>query len=123
MPCHLFISWRKDCQEPLALITDLQEPESLEALYGQRMFIKTLNRDLKSGGYDVERGKLTEAKRRTNLLIPLALAYICTVIQGTLKEIKARNLFNDLFERKPLRVAIQSFQYITKGSKNSGCLF
>jgi hypothetical protein len=126
MPCHLFLSWRKDCQEPLALITDLQEPESLEALYGERMFIETLNRDLKSGGYDVERGKLTEAKRLTNLLIPLALAYLCTVIQGNLEEIKApppplrkrrlslftkaRNLFNDLFERKPLRVVLQFFQ-------------
>ena len=90
------------------------------------MFIETLNRDLKSGGYDVERGKLTEAKRLTNLLIPLAFAYICTVIQGNLEEIKAppsalrkrrlslftkaRNLFNDLFERKPLSIVIQFFQ-------------
>jgi hypothetical protein len=126
MSCHLFICWRKDCQEPLALITDLEEPESLEALYGERMFIETLNRDLKSGGYDVERGKLTEAKRLTNLLIPVTLAYILTVIQGNLEEIKAplptlrkrrlslftkaRNLFNDLFERKPLSVVMQFFQ-------------
>jgi hypothetical protein len=126
MPCHLFLSWRKDCEEPLALITDLEEPDSLEALYGERMFIETLNRDLKSGGYDVERGKLTESKRLSNLLIPLALAYICTVIQGNLEEIKAplpslrkrrlslftkaRNLFNDLFERKPLSIVIQFFQ-------------
>jgi hypothetical protein len=126
MPCHLFLSWRKDCQEPLALITDLEEPESLEALYGERMFIETLNRDLKSGGYDVERGKLTEAKRLTNLLIPMALAYIITVIQGNLEEIKAplptlrrrrlslftkaRNLFNDLFERKPLCIVLEFFQ-------------
>lgn len=126
MPCHLFIYWRKDCQEPLALITDLEEPESLEALYGERMFIETLNRDLKSGGYDVERGKLTEAKRLTNLLIPMALAYSITVIQGNLEEIKAplptlrrrrlslftkaRNLFNDLFERKPLGIVLEFFQ-------------
>lgn len=126
MPCHLFLYWRTDCQEPLALITDLEEPESLEALYGERMFIETLNRDLKSGGYDVERGKLTESKRLTTLLIPVALAYIFTVIQGDLEEIKApppplrkrrlslftkaRNLFNDLFERKPLSVVIQFFQ-------------
>lgn len=126
MPCHLFIYWREDCQEPLALITDLQQPESLAALYGERMFIETLNRELKSGGYDVEHGKLTESKRLTNLLIPVALAYIFTVIQGHLEEIKvplpklrkrrlslftkARNLFNDVFERKPLSVVIQFFQ-------------
>jgi hypothetical protein len=126
MQCHLFIYWRHDCQEPLALLTDLQQPESLAALYGERMFIETLNRDLKSGGYDVERGKLTEAKRLTNLLIPVALAYIVTVIQGHIEEIKAplpklrkrrlslftkaRHLFNDLFERKPLCVVLQFFQ-------------
>jgi hypothetical protein len=126
MPCHLFIYWRKDCQEPLALITDLEEPESLAALYGERMFIETLNRDLKSGGYDVERGKLTEFKRLSNLLIPIALAYIMTVIQGHIEEIKApppklrkrrlsvftkaRNFFNDLFERKPLSIVLQFFQ-------------
>ncbi len=126
MPSHLFLYWREDCQEPLALITNLKEPDSLAALYGERMFIETLTRDLKSGGYDVERGKLTDPKRLTNLLLPLALAYICTVIQGDLEELKAplpplrkrrlslftkaRNLFNDLFERKPLRVVIQFFQ-------------
>ncbi len=126
MPGHLFLYWREDCQEPLALITDLEKPASLAALYGERMFIETLNRDLKSGGYDVERGKLTDPKRLTNLLLPLALAYICTVIQGDLEEIKApcpplrkrrlslftkaRNLFNDLFDRKPLRVVLRFFQ-------------
>jgi hypothetical protein len=126
MPCHLFLYWRQDCQEPLALMTDLEEPESLEALYGERMFIETLNRDLKSGGYDVERGKVTEHKRLSNLLLPVAFAYIVTVMQGHLEEIKvplprlrkrrlslftkARNLFHDLFERHPLRVVIQFFQ-------------
>jgi hypothetical protein len=113
---NLFLYWRVDCQEPLALITNIDEATALAESYRERMFMETLNRDLKSGGYDLERGKLTHAKRLTTLLIPLALAYILTIIQGDLEELqqpvpplkkrqlslfkKAKQRFADLFDRK-----------------------
>jgi hypothetical protein len=52
LQAHLFLYWREDCAEPLALMTDLTESATLPVIYHDRMFIETLNRDLKSGGYD-----------------------------------------------------------------------
>jgi hypothetical protein len=123
---HLFLYWREDCLEPLALMTDLTESAALPTIYQDRMFIETLNRDLKSGGYDLERGKLTDAKRLTTLLIPMAMAYMLTVIQGHLDDLrqahtplkkrrlslfaKARQLFQEVCDRKPLAVVTRFFQ-------------
>lgn len=124
--CHLFVYWRDDCQEPLALITDLEDATLVADSYHERMFIETLNRDLKSGGYDIERGKLTIPKRLENFLIPIAFAYILSVIQGHIEELiqpvpplqkrtlslftKARNRMIDLLERTPLSSIRQFFQ-------------
>lgn len=126
--CHLLLFWRPDCQEPLALVTNLTNPSALTTLYGERMFIETLHRDLKSGGYDLERGRLTDPKRLTNLLLPMAFAYLYTVIQGDLEELtvprspcqprrlslftKARNRFQEVFDRHPLAVVTKFFQQL-----------
>lgn len=123
---HLFLYWRTDCQEPLALITDLDEALAVDAGYHERMFIETLNRDIKSSGYDIERGRMTDAKRLENFLIPIAFAYILSVIQGHVEELKhplpplrkrrlslftqAKNRFNDLFDRTSLTTTMAFFQ-------------
>jgi hypothetical protein len=123
---HLFLYWREDCTEPLALMTDLTDAAVLPHLYRERMFIETLNRDLKSGGYDVERGKLTDPKRLANLLLPMAFAYLLTVIQGHLDDLQhptpplkkrrlslftqARKTFHDLFDRHPFERVKTFFQ-------------
>lgn len=124
--CHVVIFWRTDCREPLALITDREDATGSLDSYHDRMFIETLNRDLKSSGYDLERGKMTAPKRLETLLIPVAFAYILSVIQGHVEEIiqplpplkkrtlslftKARNRMIDLLERTPLLVIVQCFQ-------------
>lgn len=124
--CHLFLFWREDCQEPLALITDREEATVVADSYHDRMFIETFNRDLKSSGYDIEHGKMTDPKRLENVLIPIAFAYILSVIQGHVEEriqpvpplkkrtlslfTKARNRMIDLLERTPLPVILQFFQ-------------
>lgn len=123
---NLFLYWREDCLEPLAVMTDLTESAALPTIYHDRVFIETLNRDLKSGGYDLERGKLTDGKRLTTLLIPMALAYMLTVIQGHLDDLwppqpplkkrrlslfaRARQLFQEVCDRKPFSVVIRFFQ-------------
>lgn len=91
--CHqyqsrLFIYWREDCDEPLALMTDLDRASVTADTYRERPFIETLHRDIKSGGYDIEGGRLTDRDRLTNLLIPAAFAYIITLIQGRLEELR-----------------------------------
>ena len=124
---HLFLYWRAECQEPLAIMTDLDEASAVDECYHERMFIETLNRDIKSSGYDIERGKMTDTKRLENFLIPIACAYILSVIQGHLEELKspisplckrrhslftqARNRFNDLFDRTSLTTILAFFQH------------
>ncbi len=124
--CNLFVYWRDDCQEPFALITDIEEVEAVADSYHERMFIETLNRDLKSSGYDIERGKMTDPKRLATFLIPIAFAYILSVMQGHVEELiqpvpplkkrtlslfaKARDRMTDLLERTPLIIITQFFQ-------------
>jgi hypothetical protein len=124
--CNLFVSWREDCQEPIALITDIEEATVVNESYRERMFIETFNRDLKSGGYDIEHGKMTDSKRLANFLIPIAFAYILSVIQGHVEELieplpplkkrtlslfsKARNRMIDLLERTSFSVIREFFQ-------------
>ncbi len=55
--------------------------------YQQRPWIETLNRDLKSSGFDLERGKMTDSSRLSHLLIPVAFAYILLVILGYAEEL------------------------------------
>lgn len=125
---NLFLYWRNDCAEPLALMTDLTDTDVLPATYHDRMFIETLHRDLKSGGYEIERGKLTDATRLTNLLIPMAFAYMLTVLQGHLDDLsitplpvhkprlslftKARNLFQDVLDRQPATIVAHFFRHL-----------
>jgi hypothetical protein len=112
---NLFLYWRDDCDEPLAVMTDLPEADVASDTYRERPFIETLHRDIKSGGYDIERSRVTDLPRVTNLLIPAAFAYILTLIQGRLEELRdpcppltprrlslfsqGRNRFTDLIER------------------------
>lgn len=124
--CNLVVYWREDCQEPLALITDREEATVAVDSYHDRIFIEPLNRDLKSSGYDIAHGKMTDPKRLENFLIPISFAYILAVIQGHVEELrqpgppmkkrilslvpKARNRIIDLLERTPLSVILQFFQ-------------
>lgn len=117
---NLFVYWRADCDEPIALMTDLAEADLTHTTYRERTFIETLHRDFKSGGYDIEGSRVTDLKRVTNLLIPAAFAYTMTLIQGRLEELrdplpplqprrlslfsKGRNRFTDLLERRPFPV-------------------
>lgn len=86
---HLVIAWRPDCDEPIALMTDLAEADAVAEIYHQRPWIETLNRDLKSGGFDVERGKITDSERLARLLIAVAVAYILLVILGYAEELNS----------------------------------
>jgi hypothetical protein len=125
-PVNLLIAWRSDCEEPIAILSDLEEARAVEASYQERPFIETLNRDLKSSGFDIERGRMTDSTRLSNFLIPMAFAYILAVIQGYTEDIlqpippskkrthslftKARSRITDLLERRPLAVIVQFFR-------------
>ncbi len=84
---NLLICWREDCDEAIAVITDHQEKQTTAAIYPQRPWIDTLNRDLTSGGFDIERGKITDSDRISRLLIAVAFAYILLLIPGHVEDI------------------------------------
>jgi len=86
---NLLIYWRPDCDEPIAMITDLEEAAAVVETYHQRPWIETLNRDLKSGGFDLERGKITDSDRLGRLLIAVAFAYIFLVILGHAEDVNS----------------------------------
>lgn len=83
---NLLIFWRPDCDDPIAMITDLEEAAAVTETYHQRPWIEPLNRDLKSGGFDLKRGKITDSERLSNLLIAVAFAYSLLVILGHAEE-------------------------------------
>ncbi len=89
IPMNLLICWHPDCDEPIALITDKEEAVVATANYQQRPWIATLNRDLTSSGFDLEKGKMTDSTRLKHLLIPIAFASILLVIQGDTEELDA----------------------------------
>ncbi len=121
---NLLIYWREDCDAPIALMTNGEDPQKILKDYGERTLIENLNRDIKSGGYDIENGRVTDNKRIENLLIPIAFAYIFSLIQGELDEIrnpvpelkerkislfkKGTNIFNEIIYRKTIYL-IQKF--------------
>lgn len=86
---NLCIAWRPDCDDPIALITDLKEKHAVTLTYQQGPWIAPLNRDFKSGGFDLERGKITDSSRLSTLLIPVAFAYMLLVILGYAEELNA----------------------------------
>ncbi|MCP4401100.1 MAG: IS4 family transposase [bacterium] len=88
IPMNLLICWHPDCDGPIAIITDLNDAVTVTARYQQRPWIETLNRDVKSSGFDLEKGKMTDSTRLKNLLIPIAFAYILLVIQGYTEELE-----------------------------------
>lgn len=120
---NLFLYWREDCDEPLAVMTDLTEADVASDTYRERPFIETLHRDIKSGGYDIEGSRVTDRPRVTNLLIPAAFAYILALIQGRLEELRdpcppltarrlslfsqGQNRFTELIERHPFSTVYQ----------------
>ncbi len=69
------------------MITDLDEAPAVAQTYQQRPWIETLNRDLKSSGFDLENGKITDTDRLSNLLIPVAFAYILLLMLGHAEEL------------------------------------
>jgi len=83
---NLLIYWRPDCDEPIAMISDLEQADAVAETYHQRPWIETLNRDLKSGGFDLEKGKITDSERLGRMLIAVAVAYILLVILGHAEE-------------------------------------
>ena len=74
--------WRRDCKEPIHLVTNLSSAEEACGWYRKRFKIETLFSDQKSRGFHLHKSHLSEPRRLSRLLIAACLAYLWIVYLG-----------------------------------------
>lgn len=68
--------WRRDCETPLYLVTNLELLEEACHWYRRRFRIETLFSDAKGRGFHVDKSHLADPARLSRLLIAMSLAYV-----------------------------------------------
>lgn len=74
--------WEQEYEEPLYLITSLQDAEEACDLYEKRTLIETLFSDQKSRGFGMDKSHLSDPEKVNRLLMAACLAYIWMVWLG-----------------------------------------
>ena len=83
---NVLLTWNKNYNEPLVVATTEGNPIHVDATYKQRFNIEHMHKDWKSNAFDLEKTRVTDPKRIETLLIPIAFAYILSVLEGEQKE-------------------------------------
>ena len=81
-PVHAAAWWRKDCAEPIYLVSNLDLAAEIFYWYGRRFQIETFFSDQKSRGFHIHKSHLSDPARLARLLIAACLAYIWIVNLG-----------------------------------------
>lgn len=79
-----------DHAEPWYLLTDLAPPEVDASWYGQRAWIEQGFKDLKRGGFQWQRTRMTDPERVSRFWLVLAVASLWLVAVGTQQDARAR---------------------------------
>jgi hypothetical protein len=74
--------WRKDCKEPIHLVTNMTCAEEACGYYHKRFRIETLFYDQRSRGFHLHKSHLSDPVRLSRLLIAACLAYCWIVYLG-----------------------------------------
>ena len=74
--------WGSEYEEPIFLITNLEEAEEACRYYRRRFRIETFFSDQKSRGFHIHKSHLADPARLSRLLIAACLAYIWMIVQG-----------------------------------------
>jgi hypothetical protein len=74
--------WRKDYQEPIYLVSNMDLVEEVCHWYKKRFRIETFFSDQKSRGFHLHKSHLSDPKRLAKLMIATCLAYIWIVYLG-----------------------------------------
>ena len=74
--------WRKDYQEPIYLVSNMDLVEEVCDWYKKRFRIETFFSDQKSRGFHLHKSHLADPKRLAKLMIAACLAYIWIVYLG-----------------------------------------
>jgi hypothetical protein len=82
MALHVIGWWGSDYEEPIFLITDLEDAYEACRYYRRRFRIETFFSDQKSRGFHIHKSHLADPIRLSRLLIAACLAYIWMIMQG-----------------------------------------
>lgn len=74
--------WRKDYQEPIYLVSNLDLVEEVCAWYKKRFRIETFFSDQKSRGFHLHKSHIADPQRLAKLMIAACLAYLWIVYLG-----------------------------------------
>lgn len=74
--------WRRDCKEPIHLVSNMTSAEEACGWYSKRFKIETLFSDQKSRGFHLHKSHLSDPTRLCRLLIAACLAYLWIVYLG-----------------------------------------
>jgi hypothetical protein len=83
---NVLLKWDEGFDEPLIVATTLVNPEQADIVYAKRAWIEPMHKDWKSNAFDLEKTRVTDPKRIETLLIPIAFAYILSVLEGEKKK-------------------------------------
>ncbi|NTU48836.1 MAG: transposase [Syntrophobacteraceae bacterium] len=81
-PIHGVTWWRKGCQEPIHLVTNLESLEDACRYYTKRFKIETFFSDQKSRGFNLHKSHISEPERLSRLMIAACLAYLWMIYLG-----------------------------------------
>ena len=76
--------WRKDAQEPIYLVSNMELAEEACYWYGKRFRIETFFSDQKSRGFHLDKSHISDPERMCRLLIAACLAYIWMIYLGVI---------------------------------------
>ncbi|MCP4168169.1 MAG: transposase [Chloroflexi bacterium] len=81
-PVNALAVWEQDYEEPLFLVTSLNDAAQAFACYRRRPYIETFFSDQKSRGFHINASHISAPQRLSRLLIASCLAYIWIVFLG-----------------------------------------
>lgn len=76
--------WRKGCDEPIHLVTNMKCADEACVFYAKRFLIETCFSDQKGRGFNLQKSHLSDPERINRLLMAVFLAYYCIIVWGVL---------------------------------------
>ncbi len=83
---NVLLKWDEGFDEPLIVATTLANPEQADITYAKRAWIEPMHKDWKTNAFDIENTRVTDPKRIETLLIPVAFAYLLSMLEGEKKK-------------------------------------
>jgi hypothetical protein len=116
---HVIGWWGTEYEEPIFLITNIEQAYVACRYYQRRFRIETFFSDQKSRGFHIHKSHLAEPARLSRLLIAACLAYIWMITQGLLVIAENKLSLIDRTERRDkslFRLGLDWIKYALKHS-------